>query len=262
MNAVLIMAKEGSLGLPGKNIWKIKGRSLLEWTINDAKNSKKVDQVWVSTNGKTTADIAKKAGAQVVMRDDELAKNEKFMDAVDQAVRFIKELHPKLEIIAIPQCVVPFRDPDIFDRGMTFLEDNPDYDSAVTIRPTAYIPEAIMKIKEGDLVPYFPETQKKVSGSRQDSAGYEIDHVVECFRYRSWQDRAQGIKPWNYLGQKIKGIKQHTHNHNCFVDVHTLDDIKWLDFIVEHLGFEGMPAEDNNEKTTKSKTSAKQAIKT
>ncbi len=36
MNVVLIMAKEGSLGLPGKNIWKIQDRTLLEWTILDA----------------------------------------------------------------------------------------------------------------------------------------------------------------------------------------------------------------------------------
>jgi hypothetical protein len=38
------------------------------------------------------------------------------------------------------------------------------------------------------------------------------------------------------------GIRQAYHNHNCFVDVHTLDDIKWLDFIVQHLGHEGMKA--------------------
>ena len=71
---------------------------------------------------------------------------------------------------------------------------------------------------------------------------YEIDHAVECFRYASWLNRAAGMKPWNYMGKKIKGIEQNHHNHNCFVDVHTLDDIKWLEFIVDNLGFEGMPS--------------------
>lgn len=240
MNVVLVMAKEGSFGLPGKNIWKIKNKTLLGWTIEGAKKSKLVDKVFVSTNGKKTAQVAKKAGAAVIVRDDELAKNEKFMEAVDHAIKYIKSLYPDLEIIAIPQCVVPFRDPDIFDRCIQFLLDNSGYDSAVTIRRIPFIPGAIMREVKGDLIPYFPELQDKVSGSRQDSKGFEIDHTVECFRYSSWLNRKNGIKPWDYLGKKIKGIRQNFHNPNCFVDVHTIDDIEWLQFIVKYLGFKGM----------------------
>lgn len=243
MNVVLILAKEGSVGLPGKNIWKIKDRSLLEWTIQDAKKSKRVDRVFVSTNGEKVAAEAKKAGAEIILRDAELAKNEKFLAAVDHAVKSIKTKHKDLEIIAIPQCVVPFRDPDIFDRCFGFLKENPDYDSAVTIRRTPYIPEALMKIKGEDLVPYFEHTQKSASPSRQDSQGYEIDHVVECFRYSSWLNRKDGIKPWDYIGKKVKGIEQNYHNPNCFVDVHTLNDIRWLEFLVDQLGFKGMKRE-------------------
>ena len=240
MNVVLILAKEGSLGLPGKNIWKIRSQTLLGWTIKDAKKNKLVDKIFVTTNGTKTAEVARKAGAEIIMRDHELAKNENYMASVDHAVAHMKKLHPKLEIVAIPQCVVPFRDADIFDRCIDFLLKNNGYDSAVTIRRVPFIPEAMMKIQGEFLLPYFPETQARVSGSRQDSEGYEIDHTVECFRYRSWLNRKVGIKPWDYLGQKIKGIKQNEHNPNCFVDVHTLNDIHWLEFIVKHLGFKGM----------------------
>lgn len=240
MNIVLIMAKEGSLGLPGKNIWKLGDRTLLGWTIADAKRSKLVDKVFVSTNGKEVADISKQAGAEVIMREDDLARNEKFMDAVDHSMIYLKKKFPNLNIVAIPQCVVPFRDPDIFDRCIGFLLESKDYDSAVTIRRVPFIPEAVMRIGNGDLQPYFPESQSRVSGSRQDSAGYEIDHTVECFRYTSWLNRKDGIKPWNYIGKKVKGIEQKYHNHNCFVDVHTIEDIRWLQFIIKNLGFEGM----------------------
>lgn len=249
MNIALILAKEGSIGLPGKNIWKIKDRTLLEWTIGQAKSSRSVDKVFVSSNGKKTAEIAGNAGAEVILRGDELAKNEKFMAAVDHAVNHIKSVHSDLEIIAMPQCVVPFRDPDIFDRCIDFLLKNPEYDSAVTIRRTGYIPGALMKIEGDFLVPYFPGIQTEVSGSRQDSSAYEIDHTVECFRYSSWQNRSKGVKPWSYLGKKIKGIEQSYHNHNCFVDVHTLADIKWLDFIVDKLGYEGMKDNDAQRRT-------------
>lgn len=246
MNVVLIMAKEGSLGLPGKNIWKIKKRTLLGWTIYDAKRSKLVDKVFVSTNGEKIAEVAKKAGAQVIMRNSELAKNEKFLEAVDHAVSFIKKRYNDLEIIAIPQCVVPFRDSDVFNRCIKFLKDNKDYDSVVTIRRIPFIPGAMMRKVDGQMMPYFPELQKTVSGSRQDSEGYEIDHTVECFCYESWRNRQSGIQPWNYLGRKIKGIEQKFHNSNCFVDVHTFDDVRWLDFIVKNLGYKGMKKASRN----------------
>lgn len=244
MNVVLILAKEGSIGLPGKNIWKIKDMTLLEWAIAEAKRSKLVGEVFVSTNGKKTAEIALKAKAKIIMRDNELAKNEKFMDSVDHAVSYIKDKYSDLEIIAMPQCVVPFRDPDIFDQCISFLLKNPEYDSAVTIRKTGYIPYALMKIKNDSLAPYLTDAQDKVSGSRQDSQAFEIDHAVECFRYSSWLNRKDGVKPWDYLGRRIKGIEQSYHNHNCFVDVHTIGDIKWLDFIVAHLGYKGLKADD------------------
>lgn len=239
-NIVLIMAKEGSLGLPGKNTWKIQDKTLLSWAVEDAKRSKLVDEVFVSTNGKTTAEIAQNSGAEVVMREDELAKNEKFMEALDQAITYIKGKYNDLEIIAMPQCVVPFRDSDIFDKCINFLLNNKEYDSVVTIRRTGYIPEALMKIEGDSLKPYFPDTQSKASGSRQDSEAYEIDHGVECFRYSSWENRDKGIKPWSYLGRKMKGIKQKFHNPNCFVDVHTIEDIRWLEFIIDNLGYKGM----------------------
>lgn len=239
MNAVLVMAKEGS-SLAGKNIWNIRGRTLLGWLIEDAARSSLVDKVFVSTNGKETTEITQKAGAEVIRRSDELAKNEKFPEAVDHAVGSIKKKYDDLEIIAMPQCVVPFRDPHIFDRCISFLLENKDYDSAVTVRRTADIPETLMKEENGCLVPYLKEIHAASFCSRQDSEAYGIDHVVECFRYASWLNREQGIRPWSYLGRKIKGIRQDHHNPNCFVDVHTLEDIRWLEFLVDHLGFEGM----------------------
>lgn len=243
MNCVLIMAKEGSLGLPGKNTWKIGNDTLLGWTIKDAKRNRLVDKIFVSTNGEEPACVGRALGAEIIRRDNELAKNEKFLEAVDQAVLTIKEKYPDLQIIAIPQCVVPFRDPDIFDRCISFLLEHRQYDAVVTIRRVGFIPEALMKIEGEFLVPYFSQAQKTVSGSRQDSAGYEIDHAVECFRYSSWLNHEKGIRPWNYLGRKIKGIQQSSHNPNCYVDVHTLNDIRWLEFLVGYLGFEGMPRE-------------------
>lgn len=245
MNACLILAKEGSLGLPGKNIWKIKERTLLEWTVDDARSCQLIDKVYVSTNGEATAEIARRAGAEVILRDNELARNEKFMEAVNHAVIYMKERHKDLGLIALPECVLPFRDPGIFERCVIFLQTHEDYDSVVTVRKLQCIPEAIMRMEEGALTPYFPEAQKKAPIFRQGSAAYEIDHTLECFRYSSWLKRDSGIRPWAYLGRKIAGIEQNFHNPNCFVDIHTIEDVRWLEFLVDELGFEGMKRDES-----------------
>ena len=179
MNAVLIMAKEGSLGLPGKNIWPIKNTTLLEWTIQQARKNRLVEKIFVSTNGDKITQIAQRAQVEIIRRDDELAKNEKAIEAIDHAVLSIKKTCPGLELIAMPQCAVPFRDPDIFDRCFQFLNANNGYDSVVTVRQVGFIPEALMRMDgNGEISPYFSGSQESVSCSRQDSAGFFIYHAM------------------------------------------------------------------------------------
>nr|WP_136249818.1 acylneuraminate cytidylyltransferase family protein [Ningiella ruwaisensis] len=61
----LIPARGGSKGIPNKNIKIMNGQPLITWSILQAKASKKISRVIVSTDDETIADIARKAGAQV-----------------------------------------------------------------------------------------------------------------------------------------------------------------------------------------------------
>ncbi|WP_027361965.1 acylneuraminate cytidylyltransferase family protein [Halodesulfovibrio aestuarii] len=68
-----VFARGGSKGLPGKNIKKLCGKPLLQYSIEIAKQVKGLEKVFVSTDDDEIALVAKAAGAIVISRPKELA---------------------------------------------------------------------------------------------------------------------------------------------------------------------------------------------
>ena len=69
----IIPARGGSKRIPKKNIKDFFGKPLIAYSIEIAKKSELFDDIIVSTDDKKIADIAKKYGASVQMRPDELS---------------------------------------------------------------------------------------------------------------------------------------------------------------------------------------------
>lgn len=69
-----ICARGGSKGLPGKNIKRLLGKPLIQYTIEQALSCERLNDVYVSTDDEDIAAIAEKAGAIVpYIRPKELA---------------------------------------------------------------------------------------------------------------------------------------------------------------------------------------------
>lgn len=69
----IIPARGGSKGLPGKNIADFCGHPLLAWSVACARACAAVGGVWVSTDDKEIAAVAKRYGAGVIVRPPELS---------------------------------------------------------------------------------------------------------------------------------------------------------------------------------------------
>ena len=69
----VIPARGGSKGIPGKNVKKLLGKYLINWSIEAAQQSKFLDRFIVSTENDEIASIAKQAGAEVLIRPSEFA---------------------------------------------------------------------------------------------------------------------------------------------------------------------------------------------
>jgi N-acylneuraminate cytidylyltransferase len=71
---VVLFARGGSKGIPGKNVKLLNGKPLIAYSIEVAKKSKLIDRVFISTDDDEIATVAKKYGAEVTfMRPAELA---------------------------------------------------------------------------------------------------------------------------------------------------------------------------------------------
>uniref|UniRef100_UPI0040489988 acylneuraminate cytidylyltransferase family protein n=1 Tax=Roseivirga sp. TaxID=1964215 RepID=UPI0040489988 len=74
-NYAFVFARGGSKGLPGKNIKHLVGKPLLQYSIDSALAAPSIDQVFVSTDDREIAQVARVGGAIVIDRPAELASD-------------------------------------------------------------------------------------------------------------------------------------------------------------------------------------------
>ena len=73
MICALMIGRAGSRGLPKKNTKKICGRYLCEYSLIAAKNSKYIDQIFVSTDDPKIMKTSRNYGATIIKRPKYLA---------------------------------------------------------------------------------------------------------------------------------------------------------------------------------------------
>lgn len=118
----IIPARGGSKGVPGKNLRRVGGRSLIERAVDACRAARLVDGVYVSTDDAEIAAGAEAAGAKVIMRPAELCSDtasseSALLHALDQLIMVCEEP----EVIVFVQCTSPFIAPDDLDRGVELV---------------------------------------------------------------------------------------------------------------------------------------------
>jgi len=105
-----IAAREGSKGIPNKNIKIINGRPLISYAIESAINSKLFSHVIVSTDSKKIQNISRKWGADVpFLRPKRLAGDSVgIIPVILHGIKTIKSLGYNFDIIVTRDCTVPF----------------------------------------------------------------------------------------------------------------------------------------------------------
>ncbi len=121
--AAIILARGGSKGLPDKNIMTFQDRPLIYWSIDAAKKSKYVDNVFVSTDSDKVADIAAEYDAEVpFMRPKELSTDDaSSMDALLHGAHFLKDKGHIFDIVVSLQPTSPLRKHEDIDNAVELL---------------------------------------------------------------------------------------------------------------------------------------------
>src|SRR5688500_9327671 len=107
----LIPARGGSKGLPGKNTRALRGKPLIAWTIDAARQAGIFDRVLVSTDSSEIADVARRYGALVPFtRPAEIAADETPMrDVIRHTLVAETAAGLEPEIIVLLQPTSPLR---------------------------------------------------------------------------------------------------------------------------------------------------------
>jgi CMP-N,N'-diacetyllegionaminic acid synthase len=131
----IIPARKGSKGVPGKNIKEINGKPLISLSIQEARKSKYIDKLIVTTNSKEIASIAIQAGAEApFLRPEQLAKDDSSAASVIlHALDFpsIKELD--FDYFIYLQPTSPFRTAEHIDSAIENIIKNNDANSLVSV---------------------------------------------------------------------------------------------------------------------------------
>jgi N-acylneuraminate cytidylyltransferase len=109
----IIPARGGSKGVPGKNLRRIAGRSLIARAVDAARAATTIDRVVVSTDDAAIAREARSAGADVIDRPVAISGDTASSEAA--LLHALAELSPTPDILVFIQATSPFIDPADLD---------------------------------------------------------------------------------------------------------------------------------------------------
>jgi len=220
MIAALLLGRKGSVGFPGKNLYPLLGRPLMEYPLLAAINARHVDKVYVSTDDDRIMTIAQRHNAEVIVRPPELATKSALGEhAYVHGYKVIRDsLNEKtvsLDMMVLMFCNAATIMAETIDRGIETLQSHLDYDSAVTVSCfNMWSPLRARKIGEdGFLHPFVPFEvfgDPATLNCDRDSQGdvWFADMGVSIVRPRCLENLDHGLLPQKWMGRKIYPLKQ------------------------------------------------------
>ena len=142
----IIPARGGSKEIPRKNIREVGGKPLIAWTIEEAKKSKYIDRLILSSENEEIIKVAKAWGCEVsFVRPMELAQDD--TPGIEPVLHAIKSIHEKYDYVVILQPTSPLRKVE-------------DIDGCIELCAKRNVP-ACVSVTEPDKSPYWMFTINK-----------------------------------------------------------------------------------------------------
>src|SRR5687768_8994769 len=123
MNAAIVTARKGSKSILNKNVFEVGGRPLIAYPIQAALDARRIDSVWVSTDGEAIADASRKMGCEIIWRPDELGGDHvNHGDVIKHAVEYVDSRADDLENVVLLLGNTVMVDADVIDEALGMLD--------------------------------------------------------------------------------------------------------------------------------------------
>lgn len=220
----LIPARGGSKGIPGKNIRRLGGKPLIQYSIEMARKFVCDSQIIVSTDSDSIIDVVENLGLSVPFRRPETLATDKAgsFEVIKHALEFYRGIGGNCEKIVLLQPTSPFR-------AMKDVEDalsacTPEVDMSLTVKITNSNPYYILyeENEEG----WLQKSKTHNATRRQDvPVVYEVNGAVYVIRCRSVLD--------NNSFSDFKYLKKVLMPEERSLDIDSMLDWQFAEFIIE-----------------------------
>lgn len=218
----IIPARGGSKGIIKKNLRSFCGKPLLAWTIISALKSN-LDRVIVSTDNLEIARVAKKYGAEAIMRPSELAIDSIGIEPTLKHVYewLIKNESYKADGIALLHSTNPFRQTFHINKALNlFKKSGADSVVAVNQTPANHTPYwTLVRSPHGKVTLWGNVPLKRILTRRQD-------FPLKCY---ARNDLIYVLKPRNLFSKEradLYGERVELYDTGTFyeMDINTLEE--------------------------------------
>jgi CMP-N-acetylneuraminic acid synthetase len=179
----LIPARGGSKGVPRKNVRLLAGKPLIAYSIETARQSRSLSEVLVSTDDEEIASVSAAAGAAVLRRPADIARDATPM--ADVVAHVLRERGAGVDVLVLLQPTCPQRTAADVDAAVSFFAD-PTIQSVISVYQVEdHHPARMYRLEAGRLAPLFPD---QLSARRQElPAVYHRNGAVYACRTGHFQ---------------------------------------------------------------------------
>ena len=241
----VIPARFGSTRFPGKPLVNLKGRPLIQWTVEGAKKSKLLSEVIVATDHEGIKAAAEAVGVKVVMTDSDLPTGS---DRIHAAIKDVS-----CDVVVNIQGDEPLVTGELIDRLAQVFVDDPKMDMATLAHPiSAEELQSMNSVKDVTNCPdeplYFsryPMPYSRLSAQEAGSMDGCLKHIGMyaysknflkqfCEAPPALIEKAESLEQLRalYLGAKIKVIRV----KEASIGVDTPEDLARLEKLLSSQG--------------------------
>ena len=223
----IIPARIGSKRLPGKNIKLLGGKPLIAWTIEAAVNSNYIDEVMVSTDGQSIANIAIQYGASVpFLRPVELAGDaSSTMAVVEHVIAGYGSIDQQFEYVMLLQPTSPLRTADHINQACEQLLAK-DGDSIVSVCPCDHSPLWSNVIPEDGSLKRFIDDKVAVSRSQDLPEYYRLNGAIYLAKIDTL------LQQRHFLNAELKVFSYKMDTHSS-IDIDNLIDFQLAEILIQ-----------------------------
>jgi len=115
----IILARGGSKTIPKKNLINFCGKPLLKWSIDQAKNTRYISSIWVSSDDDKILKFAKKNGVNIIKRPKSLSTSKSSsVSGWIHAINHIEKNEKPIDMVIALQATSPVREPKDIEKGI------------------------------------------------------------------------------------------------------------------------------------------------